>query len=167
MIRFFARYRVTLGLLLALLALWLARPSMRSWVLGGILIVAGEALRIWAAGHLRKGELVTTTGPYGLVRHPLYLGSTIMGLGFIVASRSVVVALLAAAYMTVTFIAAIRAEESWLSQRFPEDYRAYREGTRSEKAGGFNLDRVIRNGEHKTMLGMVVVMALLWWRSQT
>ena len=40
---------------------------------------AGEALRIWAAGHLEKGREVTASGPYRWTRHPLYLGSTIIG----------------------------------------------------------------------------------------
>ena len=54
--------------------LWLAQPTPRSLLIGGAIAVAGELLRIWAAGHLEKGREVTRSGPYRLTRHPLYLG---------------------------------------------------------------------------------------------
>ena len=50
---------------------------------GGAIATAGELLRIWAAGHIEKGREITRSGPYGFVRHPLYLGSTGIGLGFV------------------------------------------------------------------------------------
>ena len=59
--------------------------------------VVGEALRIWAAGHLEKGREVTRSGPYRWTRHPLYIGSAIIALGVVIAARSAIVALLGAA----------------------------------------------------------------------
>ncbi|NLW68292.1 MAG: hypothetical protein GXY28_10895, partial [Bacteriovoracaceae bacterium] len=41
-----------------------ANPSLTSSFFGFILIAAGEALRFWATGHLRKNEELTTSGPY-------------------------------------------------------------------------------------------------------
>ena len=81
-LKFLQRRRVALGFLCAALALWLARPTTFSIVTGVLIALPGELLRIWAAGHITKGREVTRSGPYQLVRHPLYLGSTIMGLGF-------------------------------------------------------------------------------------
>src|SRR5262245_55982943 len=46
------------------------------------LVLGGLALRSWAAGTLHKRRILTTTGPYGLVRHPLYVGSFMMMIGF-------------------------------------------------------------------------------------
>jgi protein-S-isoprenylcysteine O-methyltransferase Ste14 len=69
-----ARLRVPLGFLCGALAFWLARPTLASIAAGMAIAVAGEALRIWAAGHIEKGREVTRSGPYRLVRHPLYLG---------------------------------------------------------------------------------------------
>ena len=43
--------------------------------------MAGECLRLWAAGHLEKSKEVTRSGPYRHTRHPLYLGSSIIGIG--------------------------------------------------------------------------------------
>jgi len=85
---FLARYRVRLGFVAAIGALVLAKPTMRTLALGGAIAIAGELLRVWAAGHLEKGREVTVSGPYRLTRHPLYVGSSIMGLGFAVASNS-------------------------------------------------------------------------------
>src|SRR5262245_20526587 len=43
-------------------------------VLGVLSVLTGVALRSWAAGILRKNAELTTTGPYGLIRNPLYVG---------------------------------------------------------------------------------------------
>src|SRR5262245_26146854 len=49
---------------------------------GGLLIVLGLVLRSWAGGILHKGAELTTTGPYRLIRNPLYVGSFLMMSGF-------------------------------------------------------------------------------------
>ncbi len=58
----------------------------------------GEVLRIWAAGHLNKSREVTSSGPYRWFAHPLYVGSSIMGVGLAIASRqpAIVAAFIAA-----------------------------------------------------------------------
>src|SRR5829696_7754156 len=86
-----AKLRVPLGYVLGAAVLWFASPTPRSLALGAAIGAAGEALRIWAAGHLEKGREVTNTGPYAITRHPLYAGSTIMGVGSVVAANSVIV----------------------------------------------------------------------------
>ena len=97
-----ARRRVPLGYALGAVALWLAAPTARSLAIGAGIGAIGEALRIWAAGHLEKGREVTSTGPYALTRHPLYAGSVIMGIGFAVAANSLAVAVLVLAYLAIT-----------------------------------------------------------------
>jgi protein-S-isoprenylcysteine O-methyltransferase Ste14 len=51
-------------------------------LLGLGLVLSGLALRSWAAGTLHKRTQLTMSGPYGLVRHPLYIGSFMMMVGF-------------------------------------------------------------------------------------
>jgi len=51
-------------------------------LLGMGLMLAGLGLRSWAAGTLRKGEVLATTGPYSVIRNPLYVGSFLMMFGF-------------------------------------------------------------------------------------
>ena len=77
-----ARYRVRLGFLVSDCrdSGWRARRRAAS-PSGRQSRCVGEALRIWAAGHLEKGREVTASGPYRLTRHPLYLGSSIIASG--------------------------------------------------------------------------------------
>ena len=51
-------------------------------VAGCMLIFAGLAIRSWSAGVLRKNRELATTGPYALVRNPLYVGSFLIMCGF-------------------------------------------------------------------------------------
>src|SRR5258708_6204824 len=94
-----ARRRVALGFATALATIVLAHPTWGTWRAGLFVALAGEAVRIWAAGHLEKSREVTRSGPYRWTRHPLYVGSTIMALGIVIASRSASVGALAALYM--------------------------------------------------------------------
>ena len=47
---------------------------------GIIFLVSGVLIRFWARGHFERVRLFTT-GPYALVRHPLYLGSLFIVVG--------------------------------------------------------------------------------------
>ena len=83
-----ARRRVALGFVVGALVLWLARADARRSLASARRSPAlGEALRIWAAGHLDKAREVTASGPYRWFAHPLYVGSSVMGVGLAVASR--------------------------------------------------------------------------------
>jgi protein-S-isoprenylcysteine O-methyltransferase Ste14 len=159
--RALARWRVPAGYALALLAFWLADPTARSLGIGALVASAGEALRIWAAGHLEKGREVTTSGPYAFTRHPLYAGSTIMGAGFAIAANSLAVALMVSAYLAVTITAAIRSEEAHLTDKFGERYPAYREGTAPAAARHFSLARARRNREYRALAGVAATFVLL------
>jgi protein-S-isoprenylcysteine O-methyltransferase Ste14 len=64
-----------------------ARPTPASLAVGLPLLAAGEALRLWAAGHLRKTVELATTGPYSHTRNPLYLGRLAIFTGLCVTAR--------------------------------------------------------------------------------
>ena len=115
-----ARLRVALGWVFGLLVIVLAQPTGASIAIGMSIAAAGEAVRVWAAGHLNKSREVTSSGPYRWVGHPLYLGSTVMGIGLAIACRSVAVAVLVAVYLAVTFTAAIKSEEAYRRRVFGE-----------------------------------------------
>jgi protein-S-isoprenylcysteine O-methyltransferase Ste14 len=155
-----ARRRVPLGFVTAVAALVLAQPTWATWRAGLLVALVGEAVRVWAAGHLEKGREVTASGPYRLVAHPLYVGSSIIALGVVVAVRSVPVAVLAFVYMVSTMAAAIRTEEAFLRERFGDAYDRYQSGsTPTERR--FSVDRVMRNREDRAVTGLVVGFALL------
>ncbi len=157
--RLLARWRVPLGYVLGLLAFLLATPTAGSLALGAGVGAIGEALRVWAAGHLDKGREVTRSGPYALTRHPLYLGSAIMGVGFAVAAHSIPVAMLVAAYLGVT--AAIRSEEAHLLDKFGSAYLDYRGGGIGAVPRRFSLERMLRNREYRALVGFLAVIGLL------
>jgi len=156
-----ARVRVPLGFIASIGSLWLAHPTWRSLALGVLISAAGESIRVWAAGHLEKGREVTKSGPYRFTGHPLYLGSTLVGIGFAVASNSVVVAVIAALYLVLTLGAAIRSEEAGLRAKFGAEYVDYRAGRVSDVQRPFSLARAVRNREQRAVLGLGGVMILL------
>ena len=160
-----ARLRVPLGFACALVAFWLARPTFRSVAMGMSVAALGEALRVWASGHLEKGREVTRSGPYRLTRHPLYLGSAIMGGGFALAANDAIVTALAAAYLGATLWAAIRTEEAVLDARFHGQYTAYRQGRAAPMDRPFSVARVMANREYRAIAGLVAATALLLART--
>ena len=164
LLRLIARRRVAVGFAAAIAAAFLARPTPRSVMVGGIVAAVGEAIRIWAAGHLEKGREVTSSGPYRFTRHPLYLGSTVIGVGVAIATASVVVAALVIGYLAITLTAAIRTEESHLTEKFGGAYRAYREGRGAGDARRFSLERAMRNREYRAVAGLAAALLLLWWK---
>jgi len=160
-----ARYRVPLGFALGAVALVLARPSGSSLVIGCLVAVGGEVIRLWAAGHVEKGREVTTSGPYRWTRHPLYIGSTVIGIGLAVATASVPVALMIGAYLAASFTAAIRTEEGELTAKFGDHYRNYRHGLTADTGRRFSLTRAWRNREQRAVAGLAagtVLLALRW-----
>jgi len=160
-----ARLRVPLGFAAFAAAFWLATPTPASLIAGAAIAVVGQALRVWAAGHIEKGREVTRSGPYRLMRHPLYVGSAILGLGFSVAAASFGTVLLVMAYFLVTYVAAVRMEEATLDARFAGEYSAYREGRAQETVRRFSAHRAFgSNREYRSVVGLVGVFALLWLR---
>jgi protein-S-isoprenylcysteine O-methyltransferase Ste14 len=159
--RWLARWRVPLGFLASVIAFVLARPTPASLLLGGAITAAGEAIRIWAAGHLEKSREVTASGPYRLTRHPLYVGSSVMGLGVAIASRSLLVAGLAALYLATTIPSAIRTEEAYLREQFGSAYDDYATGSGPRVSRHFSAARVIRNKEYRAITGAAIGFLLL------
>jgi protein-S-isoprenylcysteine O-methyltransferase Ste14 len=106
--------------------------------LGVVLFAAGGALRIWPVfvlGHrfsglvaIQPGHTLVTSGVYGIIRHPSYLGLLVSSLGWALAFRSTVGVLLTA--LTIPpLVARISAEEKLLRAQFGDAYDAYRRRT--------------------------------------
>lgn len=116
---------------LALVLLWLSRPAPLGLALGAVLVAAGEAIRVWAAGHLVKNDELAVSGPYAYLRNPLYLGSLLVGVGFLVmGGRQAALRLLpiALAFFFLYYLPyKDRIESARLERAYGEPYRAYRE----------------------------------------
>jgi len=171
------RIRVPLGFAFAALYIWLAHPTWRSVVTGSGVGVVGLVIRALASGHVRKNEELTTSGPYAYSRNPLYLGSLIIAVGFTLASRSWIIAAVAAAMLVIVYIPVIRSEEEFLRSRFSafDDYRRNvprlfpRLKLGQGSAGSFSAHLYWKHREYNAALGAaaivaVLVIKVLWFR---
>ena len=160
-LRFLARKRVPLGFVTAVVTAVLAQPTRSSWHVGLAIAIVGELIRIWAAGHLEKGREVTRSGPYRWSAHPLYVGSSVMALGIVIAAHSVIAGVLAVLYMVATLTAAVRTEEAFLRRRFGGAYDEYRRSEGDEMRRRFSAARAWRNKEYRAVIGLLIGFAFL------
>ena len=156
-----ARLRVPLGFLAGLVVLALATPTLQALAIGTMVAIAGEAVRVWAAGHLEKSREVTRSGPYRWSRHPLYVGSSVMGAGVCIAAASLPAAAIIALYLVITYTAAIRTEEAFLRGRFGSAYDDYCAGRGPSVDRPFDWARVWRNKEWRAAVGIGIVFLVL------
>lgn len=181
-------YNRTLGLLrvalvyaLVALLLILSRPTPWSLALGFPFVAAGCALRVWAAGHLRKSIELVTTGPYRYTRNPLYLGRLSIFTGLCLMARlpwGLSLVVLAGGFC-VFFVYYLprkeRVEPARLGATHGQAYDAYRRAVPplfpalrpwpGAGAGRWRRERMLRNREHWMIAGLLVVTALLTWRA--
>jgi protein-S-isoprenylcysteine O-methyltransferase Ste14 len=143
----FSRRRIPLNGVTAIAVLVLVRVfrggslEIESPVLaaiGAVLFVSGLAVAIWARVHLgenwgmpmtqkEKPELVTS-GPYGLVRHPIYSGLLLAFLGTALATN--VIGLAITAVLVAYFYYCGTVEERNLTETFPAAYPEYKQRTK-------------------------------------
>lgn len=161
MTRLLARWRVFLGFVFAAMVLWLATPSPQSLAIGAAIAIVGESIRLWAAGHLEKSKEVTSSGPYRYMRHPLYMGSSLIGIGMAVVANNLIVAIIVMAYLVLTLTAAMRSEEAHLREKFGDAYDAYAQKRAPSIERSFSWQRAIYNREHHTIAGLVAGLGLL------
>jgi protein-S-isoprenylcysteine O-methyltransferase Ste14 len=164
------RHRRNIGIPLVIAALWLARYDARWLWLSIAFTTVGELIRIWAAGHLRKEQIITTGGPYRSIRNPLYLGSFLIAIGFCLVAGSIWVWLLVVAYFALCYLPVIHQEKSFLSAKFPDVYPDYAAAVPAfyptwklyqKSSTQFSWQQVIRNKEYNAMIGILLAYAYL------
>lgn len=173
------RFRVPLGFLFAGWYLIVARPSSRAFLTGCIVLVTvGCALRSWAAGYLLKGKRVAVGGPYAFIRHPLYVGSFLIGFGFclVLWRRPLPIhsLILWSAFLLgfgVLYRGKSLAEEQELSTHLGEPYQRYAKKVPAflpwrGRIADLGLERFSgelyrRNREYQCILGSAALIAIL------
>jgi protein-S-isoprenylcysteine O-methyltransferase Ste14 len=108
--------------------------------LGAALTIAGLLFAIWAREHLgsnwsrsvtiKQGHELIATGPYAMVRHPIYTGILTGFLGMAIAISQVRGFIVLVLIFLVLWIK-LRMEEEWMRSRFGETYAAYARQTAS------------------------------------
>jgi protein-S-isoprenylcysteine O-methyltransferase Ste14 len=104
------------------------------WI-GLFMLAAGLAFAVWARRYLGRNwsgivtvkqdhELIRS-GPYALVRHPIYTGLLLAILGTAVAIGEWR-GLIAFVLITAGFVVKLRSEERFMSETFGEQYARYR-----------------------------------------
>jgi len=163
------RIRVPLGFVFAVAYFWLARPAWPSLIAGAVVAILGLLVRALASGHVTKNEQLTTGGPYAHTRNPLYLGSLFLALGFAIAARSWIIAVLLLIMFLTIYLPVIRSEESFLRQNFVEfeEYarhvpRLLPRLTAWKHAGTvFSWDLYLKHREYNAALGWAAMLAAL------
>ncbi len=166
------RIRVPAGFLFTALFLYLAHPTAARMAAGLALAAVGLAVRVWAAGHLRKWSGLAVGGPYRWTRNPLYLGSFVMGTGFGIASGRP--GLLAAflVLFALVYLPVMRREEGELVEAYGGEFEEYRRrvplfvpipgrSLPQARGGNFTWERVVYNREYQAVAGFLLLAAAL------
>ena len=189
--KYLKKIRLYTGYLFFLFVLFLAKPVILSYWIGLFIVLSGEAIRTWAAGCIEKDKNLAKTGPYRLVRNPLYLGSFFIGLGVAIISCSSSFLLAFVLLFLSVYLPTIFREEKFLAEKFTDDYLNYQKdvppffplklhphlppppipsslilspgGRGREGEGGrtFSWKRVRRNKEFHTWIAVFVILLIL------
>ena len=105
-----------------------------SFTTGAMLVIVGLGFAVWARVHLagnwsgsvtlKQDHTLTRTGPYHLVRHPIYTGILTAIIGSAVAEGEWR-GLVGFALITVSFLRKIIIEEHFMTTQFGNDYARY------------------------------------------
>jgi protein-S-isoprenylcysteine O-methyltransferase Ste14 len=117
----------------------LSLPGPVVWLVVGLIIAwAGMLLRLWAVLTLgrfftttvvvRPGQTVVSSGPYGFVRHPAYLGLLVLLLGFGLTLGDLAAAVVMVVLPTMGLLWRIRVEEVALRAGLGDSYLEYCKG---------------------------------------
>jgi protein-S-isoprenylcysteine O-methyltransferase Ste14 len=166
---------VPLGFIFAAAYFWFARPTWTSLGAGFAIAALGVLVRALASGHIRKNAELATTGPYAYTRNPLYLGSIIIAIGFIIAARNVWIGIGALAMFAFIYLPVITAEEKYLRSAFPGYARYASEVPRflprltpyrtqaavDDGSAQFSSALYLRHREYNAALGAVLMLGAL------
>jgi len=142
------------------------------WFLAGAVIsLAGALIRVWAAGCIMKNEKLCESGPFALVRNPLYLGSLLVLVGYCIMSGRWWTPLVWLPLFAAFYVPTIVAEERNLSKLFGKDYDRYRQNVpplfprpcrRADIQGTpFSLRHsLVKNREYQGLLGTLAMIGL-------
>jgi protein-S-isoprenylcysteine O-methyltransferase Ste14 len=133
---------VVSGLVLSVLLWWIGLGGylpVGSSFLGLAVVAGGLALRSWALRSLgrfftmpitiREDHRIVTTGPYRWLRHPAYTASILVSVGLPLILGTLVGVAVTLALCLGIYLYRIAIEEGALTERFGEEYRAYRRAT--------------------------------------
>lgn len=137
-------------------------------------IIAGMLIRLWSNGYAIKNDKLSTCGPYAFVRNPLYLGTFLIAIGFVIVLKSEkvwlewVVGGLFMLALSLLYYRTIKCEQAMLSAKFGDAYRDYCQKvpaiipclvpySKGEK-WPFSLQKLINSKEHKPVFWIFILL---------
>jgi len=134
--QFFFKYRSYTPIPLILVLLYFAQPFPPAIYWGFGLLLIGETIRIWAVryagGKTRTRKVgapkLVTSGPFGYVRNPLYLGNMLMYLGIVLVAGGKMMwplFLVTLMFFIIQYSLIVSLEQETLKKKFGEEYLAY------------------------------------------
>jgi protein-S-isoprenylcysteine O-methyltransferase Ste14 len=113
-----------------------AKPTAMSMVVGVVVMALGETMRFVGVGYAGPLTRVTgevgapeliVSGPFALVRNPLYVGNMFLYVGVGLAANALFpwLVLVAAAYFYFQYAMIVSLEEEFLEKKFGDVYRNY------------------------------------------
>jgi len=144
-------------------------------------IIAGLLLRLWSNGYAVKNDKLSTCGPYAFVRNPLYLGTFLIAIGFVIVLKSQP-ALLEWSFggifllvLSFMYYHTIKAEEGMLLAKFKDAYKNYCQQvpamvpclvpySKGEK-WPFSLQRLFTSKEHKTVFWIFILLVVFYLKT--
>lgn len=118
-------FRGVAEVLIVVGAFALGEPTPLSLLIGGLICLGGEILRIFVAGFGHNVGQIVLCGPYRFVRHPYFLGTGLMFIGIAIASRSAFITAFAMALMVLSHRKYARRDEDQLKKSLGPDYGLY------------------------------------------
>jgi len=108
---------------------WEVENELLVFGLGGLLLAAGVALRVWAQMHLHyrlpDAVILTRTGPFAYVRNPIYIANATLLIGCCMMSEVMVAAPFLLLYCMFLYSPVVRYEETMLAKRYGSAYLEY------------------------------------------
>lgn len=151
-------------------------PTESHFKLGLPFIIAGLLIRVWANGYAIKMEKFTTSGPYAYVRHPLYLGTMLIALGFTILVRASFAGAGFIAAMAGVYYRTIKKEEKMLEDKFKDSYLNYKKKIpailpaifpyRQGEKWPFSFKRLVRNHEYKLFFWVLIMVIVFYLKEE-
>jgi protein-S-isoprenylcysteine O-methyltransferase Ste14 len=114
--------RQGLAVVLILLYALTSQPTVLAASIGLTAAALGTLIRLYASGYIIKNRELAQSGPYALVRHPLYTGNILLVLGFAVANVSLWAIPLAIVFFWFYYPPAIEYEDRKLNGIFGQTW---------------------------------------------
>ena len=172
--------RLALVYLFVAILVWFSTPTPRLFAVGALIVLLGEAVRIWAAGHLVKSLELIDSGPYAFTQNPLYLGRLMILTGFCVMARSrwylnwVALAVGYAVFFGYYIPRKLRVEGARLQKMHGASFTQYNSAVPillpslrryPGKRSPWSIGRAVRNQEYLVLTGVLLVLAFFAWKT--